>query len=98
LRLGYEATSVGSDDRRVVGARFLRRAGFAVTLVVVTLGLEPVPAAAAPTPSNPITYVYDEIGRLEAVVDPTASTNGVARYAYDDSRTPTRTGAAASFA
>jgi YD repeat-containing protein len=51
---------------------------------VTTLGLQPVSAVAAPTPSNPITYVYDEIGRLEAVVDPTAATNGVARYAYDD--------------
>lgn len=46
--------------------------------------LPTVPAAAAPGASNPITYVYDEIGRLEAVVDPTAATNGIAKYTYDD--------------
>lgn len=55
-----------------------------VGLAILTLGLPATPAAAAPTPSSPITYVYDELGRLEAVVDPSASTNGIAKYAYDD--------------
>ncbi len=44
-----------------------------------------MPAAlAAPGASNPITYIHDAAGRLEAVVDPTAASNGVARYNYDD--------------
>ena len=50
-------------------------------LLVALLGIPAVPALAAPTVSTPITYVYDEIGRLEAVVDPTAATNGIAKYA-----------------
>jgi YD repeat-containing protein len=27
--------------------------------------------------------VYDSLGRMEAAIDPTAATNGLARYAYD---------------
>lgn len=52
--------------------------------VLFLFGLPATPAIAAPTVSTPITYIYDEIGRLEAVVDPTVSGNGVAKYAYDD--------------
>jgi YD repeat-containing protein len=55
-----------------------------VGLVISFVGLPQIPAVAAPGASNPITYVYDEIGRLEAVIDPTAATNGIAKYAYDD--------------
>lgn len=50
----------------------------------IVFGLPAVPAVAAATASTPITYIYDEIGRLEAVVDPTVTGNGVAKYAYDD--------------
>ena len=70
------------------GWRHARRTtSIVVALTLLALGLQaPIAqlAAASPTPSNPITYVYDEIGRLEAVVDPTAATNGIAKYAYDD--------------
>lgn len=53
-----------------------------VVFTVVLLGLPALPAAAI-TQANEITYVYDEIGRLEAAIDP-AATNGVAKYGYDD--------------
>lgn len=58
--------------------------GVIVVLVAVSvgsLGLPPLPAAAI-TQANEITYVYDELGRLEALVDPQA-TNGIAAYGYD---------------
>ena len=68
-----------------MGGRLLRRAATVVVVVSTSLlGLPPVAAHAAATASSPITYVYDEIGRLEAVVDPGAATNGVAKYSYDD--------------
>jgi RHS repeat-associated protein len=64
-------------------ARFLRRVIVVVVVVSVgSLGLPSLPAAAI-TQANEITYVYDELGRLEAVVDPTA-TNGIATYTYDN--------------
>jgi hypothetical protein len=40
--------------------------------------------AAAVTPANAITYVYDDLGRLEAVIDP-GQANGIARFTYDGS-------------
>ena len=49
-----------------------------IGLLLLTLGLPTLPAIAI-TAANAITYVYDELGRLEAVVDP-AATNGIARY------------------
>lgn len=52
-----------------------------IGLLLLTLGL-PAPPAAAITSANAISYVYDELGRLEAVVDPAAA-NGIARYNYD---------------
>lgn len=48
---------------------------------LLVLGL-PAPPVAAITQPNEITYVYDELGRLEAAIDP-AGTNGIARYTYD---------------
>ncbi len=56
-------------------------AGFTGVLVGA-LGLPVVPAASASTSANPITYVYDDIGRLEAAIDPTQA-NGLATYVYD---------------
>jgi hypothetical protein len=50
-------------------------------LLIATLGI-PAPPAVAITAANAITYVYDELGRLEAVVDP-GQTNGIAKYNYD---------------
>ena len=52
--------------------------GFLVSL----LGLPTLPAALAATLANPITYVYDDTGRIEAVID-TTQTNGLATYVYD---------------
>jgi RHS repeat-associated protein len=48
--------------------------------MVATL-LQPSSAAAI-TPANAISYVHDDLGRLEAVIDP-GQANGLARYAYD---------------
>ncbi len=51
----------------------MRRLGRAVAvslgILVAVLGLPAPPALAAPTATDPITYVYDEVGRLEAVID-----------------------------
>jgi len=52
-----------------------------VTALVATC-LQGVPASAA-TQTSPITYVYDELGRLEAVVDPSAASNQIAKFNYD---------------
>jgi RHS repeat-associated protein len=55
----------------------------AFSLLLLGLPADPAqgaPPAAAPTQTNPITYVYDELGRLRAVVDPAA---GAAVYRYD---------------
>ncbi len=49
------------------------------SLITVVL---PVPSAVAIAQQDAITYVYDDLGRLEAVVDP-GQTNGIARYTYD---------------
>jgi len=54
-----------------------RAVAFVVVVAVASLGLLSLPAAAI-TQANEITYVYDGLGRLQAVVDP-AATNGVAR-------------------
>ena len=51
-------------------------------LVLVATTLQVVPATAA-TQTSPITYVYDELGRLEAVVDPSAASNQIAKFNYD---------------
>ena len=59
-----------------------RAVAFVVVVAVASLGLPSLPAAAI-TQANEITYVYDELGRLQAVVDP-AATNGVALYTYDN--------------
>jgi len=61
-----------------------RSLAWLIALSLVAVVLQPTPAVAAPTATTPITYVYDEIGRLTAVVDPTAASNGIAKYAYDD--------------
>ncbi len=55
-----------------------------VSIVIVAVGIFGLPPlrAAAITQANEITYVYDELGRLEAAIDP-AATNGIARYTYD---------------
>jgi RHS repeat-associated protein len=50
--------------------------------LVSLLGLPTLPEALAATLANPITYVYDDIGRIEAVID-TTQTNGLATYIYD---------------
>jgi hypothetical protein len=52
-----------------------------VCVLLPVFGL-PAPPVAAITQPNQITYVYDELGRLEAAIDP-AATNGIARYTYD---------------
>lgn len=52
-----------------------------VSVPLLVLGL-PTPRVAAITQANQISYVYDELGRLEAAIDPVA-TNGIARYTYD---------------
>jgi RHS repeat-associated protein len=50
-----------------------------VSVPLLVLGL-PAPPAAAATQSDPISYAYDEAGRLRAVIDPSA---GAAIYSYD---------------
>ncbi len=52
-----------------------------LAVVVGVLGL-PAPFGQAITAADAITYVYDDLGRLEAVIDP-GQTNGLARYTYD---------------
>jgi hypothetical protein len=53
---------------------------------VARVARPPPSADAAPTTASPLTYVYDDAGRLEAVVDPTLPSGslGIARYNYDD--------------
>lgn len=53
------------------------------SIAVVCLLLPAVTPANAAGQTSPITYVYDSLGRLEAVIDPVAPTNGLARYFYD---------------
>ncbi|HUL85045.1 MAG TPA: IPT/TIG domain-containing protein, partial [Actinomycetota bacterium] len=67
----------------------VRRPGTASVVVagilgflVGALGLPAAPPAFASTAASPITYVYDDIGRLEAVID-ASQTNGLAKYIYD---------------
>jgi len=67
-----------------MGMRRRRSLAGLIALTLLVVVLPPAPAIAAPTATTPITYVYDEIGRLTAVVDPTAASNGIAKYAYDD--------------
>ena len=50
-----------------------------VSVPLLVLGL-PAPPAAAATQSDPISYAYDDAGRLRAVIDPSA---GAAVYSYD---------------
>lgn len=52
-----------------------------VSIPLLVFGLPATPVAAITQP-NQITYVYDELGRLEAAIDP-AATNGIAKYTYD---------------
>jgi hypothetical protein len=63
--------------------RRARAVALLVSAMVVAVALPATPANAA-TAASPITYVYDELGRLEAVIDPDAPFNGVARYNYDE--------------
>jgi RHS repeat-associated protein len=58
-----------------------RRSWIALLLSVplLVLGL-PAPPAAAATQSDPISYAYDDAGRLRAVIDPSA---GAGVYSYD---------------
>lgn len=63
--------------------RFRASVAIVLALSMGIVGLNPAAAHAA-TASSPITYVYDELGRLEAVIDPDAPSNGVATYTYDD--------------
>ena len=57
----------------------------AALAALVTLGFAGQDAyATEPTlPADTISYGYDELGRLTAVIDPTAPSNGVAKYNYD---------------
>ena len=66
--------------------RLIKRYAVLLCLTVGVLGLPVPPAFAAPTSNTPLTYVYDEAGRLEAVVDPTlsAAAKGLVQYNYDD--------------
>jgi RHS repeat-associated protein len=50
-----------------------------VSVPLLVLGLPPLATQAA-TQSDPISYAYDEAGRLRAVIDPSA---GAAVYSYD---------------
>jgi RHS repeat-associated protein len=63
--------------------RFDRRAwvGLVAGLALVASLLHPATAGAI-SPANAITYVHDDLGRLEAVIDP-GQNNGMARYFYD---------------
>jgi hypothetical protein len=63
--------------------RFSRPVALFVATIIAVVGL-PSPPASAATATNPITYVHDELGRLGAVIDPDAASNGVAKYTYDD--------------
>jgi len=51
----------------------------AVAVAIISTGLNQLGPASAVPPSS-ITYVHDDAGRLEAVIDPS---HGVARYTYD---------------
>lgn len=73
------------DPRKRVGGA-IGKIALVTALVLVASGLRTAPASAAPGVTNPITYVYDEVGRLIAAIDPTvsAANQGLVRYAYDD--------------
>jgi hypothetical protein len=51
-----------------------------LAFTLILLGLPADPAEGGPTQTNPISYVYDELERLRAAVDPPA---GAALYRYD---------------
>lgn len=61
-----------STDAEVVRHRLIGRAGVVVTALVLAL-------VGAASPAADISYVYDDAGRLLAVIDPTTDT---AIYAY----------------
>ena len=65
------------------GRAFVRSVAIGVVMPLIAHGLTASTAEAA-TASSPIAYVYDAIGRLQAVVDPSAGTPAVARYNYDN--------------
>ena len=62
--------------------RVVRSISVALLVPLIAIGL-PAPTASAATSSSPITYVYDAIGRLQAVIDPTGATPAAAKYTYD---------------
>jgi len=62
---------------------FLRSRALVAALVATT-ALVASENAAAVLPADAISYAYDELGRLTAVIDPTAPSNGVAKYGYDE--------------
>jgi RHS repeat-associated protein len=75
---------IGAKRRRVGGS--LASIAIVTALALIATGLRTSPAEAAPGATNPITYVYDEVGRLTAAIDPTltAAQQGLVRYTYDD--------------
>jgi RHS repeat-associated protein len=65
--------------------RGIRGVAFVLAVLLGTLGM-PAATVGAATAASPITYVYDELGRLIAAIDPTvsAANQGLVRYTYDD--------------
>lgn len=63
--------------------RAIRSISLALLVPLIALGLTAPPASAA-TAASPITFVYDAIGRLQAVIDPSTATPAVAKYNYDN--------------
>jgi RHS repeat-associated protein len=63
--------------------RRLAGVGFALSALLLTSG-SGADASGPTLPANSISYGFDDAGRLTTVIDPTAPSNGVATYAYDN--------------
>jgi RHS repeat-associated protein len=76
----------GSTIRLGAGVMHSMTRRAAVAALVVALAVSALSASTTPSasalPSNSISYAYDDLGRLAAVIDP-SQTNGVAAYSYD---------------
>jgi YD repeat-containing protein len=76
----FHAAASGFLTTRVSRTLALMSVGLAIMFACAAAG----PAADPVLPADSISYAYDEVGRLTAVIDPKASSNGVARYHYDE--------------
>ena len=65
------------------GRAFVRSVAIGVVMPLIAHGLTASTAEAA-TASSPIAYVYDAIGLLQAVIEPSGAAPAIAMYNYDN--------------